>query len=64
MLDKEVNRPHRVHGAKYFRILHDAVHAENSQRQEPQQHHRRKQFANNAGAVFLNNEKQRQDSNR
>ncbi len=64
VLNKEVQRPVRVHGVQHLRIIDDTARAQHRQNDEPQQHHRRKQLTDNAGAVFLNHKQQRQYRNR
>ena len=61
LMDQEIEGTERTDGGEHARRLCDAVDAEQCDHQEPGEHHRPKNPADEDGALFLNNEKPDQD---
>jgi len=60
VVDEELHRPGRVERLQDLRALHDAVHAQRTDRHEPQHHDRPEQNADARGAVLLDQEQRHQ----
>ncbi|MGY4351861.1 hypothetical protein ACVWXM_008354 [Bradyrhizobium sp. GM7.3] len=61
LMDQEVERIERAERRQHRRRLDDAVDAERCQHEEPGQHHRSEDAADEAGALLLHHEQSDQD---